>query len=160
MRKTLRPLGVLAVAVLVIYIAVVTLRAVVFSRTLSYEDVVSRGGMAVGDPVQVADDRWFLPIRFDVSGRRSVTVEPGHIDSMGSIAGVGLERDGDSISISIKMSTFPIELKQRECYGVYLKGDLRGDYVVSYQSESGSRHELRRITVREAYPIIGSRVPR
>lgn len=108
-----------------------------FNYPLSWDSVIASGGLSLGKPVQVDRDRWFIPLRCDVSGEKAISVEPAHWNPKSGIRRIKLNVKDDVIYVQI-YSTLITPGTDWETYGFYITAHQEQVYNVIYESKEDS----------------------
>lgn len=108
-----------------------------FSSGLDYAFVKQVGGLTVGQLRRLGDGSSELPVTFDISGLKEISVKPTSLNSMMVVKKIWFKRKGYEIHISL-VSTYPHGSFSSSTPGAINLGKLPiGDYRVIYDSPKG-----------------------
>ena len=125
-------LGILGLPIIIFILLTEYVPNPLLRKPLDYSKIQNLGGLRIEQPVEVAPNRWFLPLRFDVSGRRSITTESQDLDSAIGIREVVCWESRGEIHLRVYSSLISWGAAFREAYGVFLDGEFRGEVPVKY----------------------------
>ena len=105
------------------------------------------GGIAVGTPVRAPNGHVLLPIDCNVSGLKTITVQPTTMNSSIVCAEPRVRVESHAISITIR-TTFPSKsYRNPRCPDADLGVLSEGEYSVTYAEPDGTLHPLGTVVV-------------
>ena len=109
--------------------------------------IQSVGGMQVGDPSQVSDNCWSLPIEFDVSGK-AFTVQPTTINSSIVVRDLRVKIKERNIFIWVIYS-LPYKQEDSSAFSesIILHNLESGLYSINYLNPDGSDVAIRQFDI-------------
>jgi hypothetical protein len=122
-----------------------------FGSKLTFSEMQKRGGILVGTPTRDKKGIVFLPVEFDISGVRKITVQPTTMDSGYIVKRVDVRVSKNEIHLTVVKAylTSRKTVSQRHSGPVRVGKIRAGEYQVFYVSSKKDKTKLADVAVPE-----------
>lgn len=115
---------------------------------LSWNDILDHGGLKVGEPTRAANGVVRLPVDCDLSGTRTISVQPIEYNSALAVKKLHVKVNDHKVYLWIVATLKNNKYKSSSCTDVELGKLKKGEYEIYYETVPGPAKLVNRVWVK------------